>query len=242
MKHSHFEFLGQKQIDLTSQKSSLKVIDNDSLLEQKLELATQGLEPHILGHLKTKVSPDNALTISKYILSMKVETSLTIFIRFFKWLYYQSIEPSKRPKPHTIRNLSLLKRKEQSIYKPSDLWTAEDDLLFLRYCFSKRIKCFHAMSSDMICRPHELLKHQSTGNRQYAEVLVSGKTGSRNIPLIDVLPYIKDFPPTIGIALAVLVIWFDYLLDTVYHKRVDANSGFRLQDQKLGCHTCPHRH
>lgn len=190
---------------------------NDPLFEQKLELATEGLEPHFLEHLKTKISPDNALTISKYILSMRVETSLsnnyrrtiisslkllsqhlsnkpfsditrddvisfldslrkndsedvmhkwigsynlrlTSFTRFFKWLYYQNMKPSKRPRPHVIKNIPPLKRKEQSIYKPSDLWTSEDDLLFLKYCPSKRIKCFHAMSRDTSCRPHELLK------------------------------------------------------------------------------------
>jgi integrase/recombinase XerD len=127
---------------------------------------------------------------------------LAILTRFFKWLYYQIMEPSKRPKPHVIENIWPLKRKEQSIYKPSDLWTAEDDLLFQKYCPSKRLKCFHAMSRDTSCRPNELLKlrikdivfkNVSTGMRQYAEILVNGKTGSRHIPLIDALPYIKDY-------------------------------------------------
>lgn len=63
-------------------------------------------------------------------------------IRFFKWLYYDDIERDKRPKPKVIENIPQLKRKEQSIYKPTDLWTTEDDLLFLKYCSSKRIKCF----------------------------------------------------------------------------------------------------
>jgi hypothetical protein len=56
------------------------------------------------------------------------------------------------------------------------------------------------MSRDTSCRPHELLKlrirdviFKSTGDRQYAEVLVNGKTGSRHIPLINSLPYIKDY-------------------------------------------------
>ena len=120
--------------------------------------------------------------------------------RFFKWLYYPSIEPDKRPKPEVIGNIQQLKRKEKSIYKPTDLWTAADDLLFLKYCPSKRIKCYHAMSHDTGCRPHELLKlrikdisFKSAGNRQYAEILVNGKTGSRHIPLIDSIPYIKDY-------------------------------------------------
>ncbi len=121
-------------------------------------------------------------------------------IRFLRWLYYPDIEPRKRPKPEVIQNVLQLKRKEQSIYKPTDLWTVEDDLLFLKYCPSKRIRCYHAMSRDTGCRPHELLKlrikdvvFKATRNRQYAEVLVNGKTGSRFIPLIDSIPYIKDY-------------------------------------------------
>ena len=50
-------------------------------------------------------------------------------LRFFRWLYYPDIEPSKRPKPLVIENIPELKRKEKSIYKSSHLWTAEDDLL-----------------------------------------------------------------------------------------------------------------
>jgi integrase len=56
------------------------------------------------------------------------------------------------------------------------------------------------MSWDTRCRPHELLKlrikdvvFKNAGNRQYAEVLVNGKTGSRQIPLIDSIPYVKDY-------------------------------------------------
>ncbi len=121
-------------------------------------------------------------------------------LRFFKWLYYPDLEPDKRPRPKIIENIQQLKRKEKSIYRPTDLWTVEDDLLFLKYCPSKRIKCFHVMAYDTGCRPHELLKlrikdivFKNRGDRQYAEVLVNGKTGSRQIPLIDSIPYIKDY-------------------------------------------------
>lgn len=121
-------------------------------------------------------------------------------LRFFKWLYYPDVEPNKRAKPQVVENIPQLKRKEQSIYKPSDLWSQEDDLLFLKYCQSKRMKCYHAMSRDTGCRPHELLKlrikdvmFKNAGDKQYAEVLLTGKTGSRHIPLIDSLPYIKDY-------------------------------------------------
>ena len=113
-------------------------------------------------------------------------------IRFFKWLYSPHIEPDKRPKPEVIENIPQLRRKEKSIYTPSDLWIAEEDLLFLKYCPSKRIKCYHAIARDSGCRPHEnpgtkdkRYNFKSTGNKQYAEVVVNGKTGTRSLPLID---------------------------------------------------------
>jgi hypothetical protein len=69
-------------------------------------------------------------------------------IRFFKWLYSPDVEPDKRPKSPVVENIQQLKRKEKSIYKPTDMWTSEDDLLFLKYCPSKRMKCFHMMARD----------------------------------------------------------------------------------------------
>src|SRR6187200_1971259 len=123
-------------------------------------------------------------------------------MRFFKWLYYPNIEQKNRPKPPAIENIPQLKRKEKSIYKPTDLWTAEDDVLFLKYCPNPRDRCYHAMSRDSAARPHELLKLRirdvvfklrPDNKKQYAEVLINGKTGSRHIPLIDSIPYIKDW-------------------------------------------------
>jgi len=46
---------------------------------------------------------------------------------FYKWLYYPNIEHKQRPKPPLIENIPTLKRKETSVYKPTDLWTEEDD-------------------------------------------------------------------------------------------------------------------
>ena len=137
-------------------------------------------------------------------------------IRFFKWLYNPDFEVDKRPKPSVIENIPQLKRKEQSVYKPTDLWSVEDDLLFLKYCPSKRIKCYHMMAKDHAPRPHELLKlrikdiqFKSAGNHQYAEVVVNGKTGTRPLPLISSIPYIKDYldheHPQPGNPIAILI-------------------------------------
>jgi integrase/recombinase XerD len=124
-------------------------------------------------------------------------------MRFFRWLYHPTTFPSKdRPKPPPVENIAQLKRKEKSIYKPTDLWNDEDDLLFLKYCPNPRDRCYHMMSDDSSCRPDELLrlrikdvvfKITPDKTRQYAEILVNGKTGSRSIPLINSIPYIKDW-------------------------------------------------
>jgi hypothetical protein len=62
------------------------------------------------------------------------------------------------------------------------------------------MKCYHTISRDASCRPHEILGlkikdvvFKTAGNHQYAEVLVNGKTGPRSIPLIDSIPYLKDY-------------------------------------------------
>jgi integrase len=125
----------------------------------------------------------------------------TVILRFFKWLHYPDDEPKKRKIPAIVENIPMLKRREQSIYKPTDLWTVENDLLFLKYCPNKRDRCYHAISRDTSCRPHEILKlrikdvvFKTAGeNYQYAEVLVNGKTGSRNVPLFNSIPYVKDW-------------------------------------------------
>jgi hypothetical protein len=103
-------------------------------------------------------------------------------------------------KPECIQGIAHLKRKEVSCYKPSDLWSQEDDLLFLKWATNKRDRCYHTMARDLSARPHEILNlkikdivFKAIGDKQYAEVLVNGKTGTRHIPLIQSIPYIKDW-------------------------------------------------
>ena len=151
-------------------------------------------------------------------------------MRFFKWLYSPAIEQKKRPKPSIIENIPQLKRKEKSIYKPTDLWTPEDDSLFLKYCPNTRDRCYHAMSRDSAARPHELLKLRikdvvfklTPDKKQYAEILINGKTGTRHIPLIDSIPYIKDWisqHPQGGNSNGILLCGFGKSLNKVIHVR-----------------------
>jgi hypothetical protein len=95
----------------------------------------------VICYLDRCRKPENEDPLHKWIGSYNVK--LVTLSRFFKWLYYPNIEDPKRRRelstlerrPDCIMGIKQLKRKEISCYKPSDLWTQEDDLLFLaRVC------------------------------------------------------------------------------------------------------------
>jgi len=127
-------------------------------------------------------------------------TNVINIIKFFRWLYYPGLEPKERPKPKVVQNLRTLKRREVSGYKPADMWNAEDNLLFLKYCPNPRDRCYHAIESDLGARPHELLKLRikdvefiDDGGGRYARVVLNGKTGERVVPLIESIPYVTQW-------------------------------------------------
>ena len=108
----------------------------------------------ILLYLDSFRKPEASDPLHKWIGTYTLRRGL--IVKFFKWLYYPDEEPSKRPDPKVVENIARLKRREQSIYKPTDLWSQEDDLLFLKYCPNKRDRCYHTISRDLSCRPHEI--------------------------------------------------------------------------------------
>jgi hypothetical protein len=75
--------------------------------------------------------PESADPLHKWIGTYNLY--LEYLLRFFKWLYNPDIEPDKRPKPGVVTNLTRLRRKEKSIYRPCDLWTSEDNHTFLKF-------------------------------------------------------------------------------------------------------------
>jgi integrase/recombinase XerD len=154
----------------------------------------------IISYLNSVKTPEADDPMHKWIGTYNLYN--TILTKFFKWLYNSNISPKDRPKPAVIANIPLLKRREISCYKPSDMWSEADDAIFLKYCPSKRMKAYHTVSRDTSCRPHEILKLKIKDivfkltpdkTKQYAEVLVNGKTGSRSIPLFFSIPYVKDY-------------------------------------------------
>jgi integrase len=153
----------------------------------------------ILNFLDKIRKPENADPLHKWLGTYEI--TRIIFLRFFKWLHYPDTPEDKRPKPAIMENINKIKRREISIYKPTDLWTEEDDVIFYKYCPSVRDRCWHAVSRDTGCRPSELLKlkikdvviQQLEGGYQIAKITVNGKTGVRNVRLNNSYPFLKEW-------------------------------------------------
>ncbi len=126
-----------------------------------------------------------------------------ILLKFFRWLNDSNNPDLKnRRMPQCMNGVKRLNRKEISRYKPSDLWTIRECEVFLKHCPSKRDRAFLSMALDTSCRPHELLnlkiediqfRISVDGSKQYAETTINGKTGQRTVPLINSIPYIKEW-------------------------------------------------
>ena len=126
-----------------------------------------------------------------------------ILLKFFRWLYNTGeMDSESRKTPKCMHGIKQLRRLDKIRYKPSDMWYPKETTIFLKYCPSKRDKCYHAMAIDTSCRPNELLNlkiseilfKMTESGKQYAEVVIKGgKSEARTIPLIDSVPFIKSW-------------------------------------------------
>lgn len=124
--------------------------DNNNKLFQDME------RKDVITFLDRYRKPEDVDPMHKWIDSCNQR--LMRISRFFKWLYYPDVPSYRRPEPAVMQNLGRLKRREQTTYKPTHVWTLEDDLIWLKYCPSKREKAFLTMARDTGTRTHELLK------------------------------------------------------------------------------------
>ena len=195
------EYFEAMQTEINPSTNYVKTNRNtlDKLLDfHNDKLLTEITRENIIAYLNSLKKSEEIDPLHKWIGTYN--SRLRNLLRFFKWLYSPTLAHHQRPRPKILLNVSQLRRKETSIYKPTDLWTFEDDLVFLKWCPNKRDRCYHAISRDLSARPHEILNlkikdivYRQVGNKQYAEVLVNGKTGTRHLPLIDSLPYVKEW-------------------------------------------------
>jgi integrase len=152
-----------------------------------------------LNHLRKPFSQDpNQRWVGSY------NARQLIFSSFFRWLHNrEESNPKNYSTPHCMSGIKRLPRKEKTPYKPSDLFTARNNEIFLKYCPSKRDRCFHAIAIDTSARPHELLNLKikdiifkiTEDGKQYAEITIAGGKSPRprTVPLFNSIPYVKDW-------------------------------------------------
>jgi len=153
----------------------------------------------IIDFLDSLRKPEQVDPLHKWIGTY--EAYRIVLMRFFRWLHAPDIPQRQRPRPAVMENIPKIKRKEVSIYKPTDLWSEEDDFIFYKYCPSSRDRCWHAVARDSGCRPHEMLRmkikdiivQQLDNGYQIARINVNGKTGTRNVRLNNSYPRLKDW-------------------------------------------------
>src|SRR5215213_2263921 len=127
----------------------------------------------------------------------------SVISKFFKWSTQPDLKPKERQMPPMLRGLTThFTNKEKTPVQARDLWSEQDNAIFMKYCEDARLACYHMIAHDTGARPSEILalrvwdikiKQSSTTGKWYAEVEVGrgGKTKSRIVPLTDSLPYYR---------------------------------------------------
>jgi hypothetical protein len=94
--------------------------------------------PDVIAFLDSFRKPDSVDPLHKWIGTYNIYREH--LLRFFKWLHSPDIEPKKRHKPSVVDNIPELKRKEKSIYKPSDLViVSETEVYCCTECFTRGV-------------------------------------------------------------------------------------------------------
>jgi hypothetical protein len=78
-------------------------------------------------------------------------TRAMIVSKYFKWLAYPDLKQEEKnrmlPLPPALKGLRFVRKKgPKSRVKNADLWTLEEDAIFLKYCEDPRTACYHAMA------------------------------------------------------------------------------------------------
>ena len=122
----------------------------------------------VISFLNSYRKPESIDPLHKWINTYNIR--LTAVSKFFKWLFSSEFDGTAATTstatvtPSIISGIRWPNRKEKSSYQAKDLWTYEDDAIFLKYCEDDRLKCYHTVARDTSGRPHEILKIRLTVN------------------------------------------------------------------------------
>jgi len=158
------------------------------------------LEKHSGSYKERKNNQSRKFSIESY------NQSVVRIQSFFKWLYQPSIPTKRRKLPDFLQDLDLRSDKRKDRYTASDMWTWNEDKIFLKYCRSKKLKAYHAISRELAARGHEylnlkignIIKEMDDEGRIYVLVHIGkdGKSGERKLPLTWSIPYLNEWLTT----------------------------------------------
>ena len=101
----------------------------------------------ILDHLNSLRKPSTLDPIHKSIGTWN--STQLLFLKFFRWLYNSNeSDLRKRETPNCMKGIKQLPRKEKSSYKPDDMCTIEEHVIFFKYCAYPLNRCYHSMAYD----------------------------------------------------------------------------------------------
>ena len=90
----------------------------------------------IFSYLDTIRKTENEDPLHKWVGTYNI--SIIKILSFFRWLYQPLLHSNDRSTPEFLNNLRCIKRKEKTTLSAKDLWTTEEDALFLKYCPDKK--------------------------------------------------------------------------------------------------------
>ncbi len=127
----------RKQIQLLCYLSSFFY---DKKAQKQKKLFSEMTRDDVIAYLNSGKKSESKDPLHKWVGTYTLRR--VNLMRFFKWLYYSHILSSKdRPIPDVVDKIPTIRRKEISTIRPTDLWTEEDDYIFLKYCPSPRDRC-----------------------------------------------------------------------------------------------------
>jgi len=139
------------------------------------------------------VSEDEILGFLKGLKPVSRATYASRIKAFYRWLFHGSWR--RGPYPEIVQNIEAsIKKRDYPFKSLSDLLIEEEVVKLIEAASSERDKCLMAMLYDTAARPHEILKLRIGDlrlNEVYGEIVVSGKTGFRRLPLTFSLPYLR---------------------------------------------------
>ncbi len=150
------DLINRKNVAVNTKSTHIKnlvyLVRNWNGMDLK-DMKREHIDSYLQGIRRSKEKDPDEKWISTH------NTRAMTYSGFFRYRYFPDMEPEKRAKetPDVIAGITFFKRKSKTHVKPTHLWLAAEDEVFLRYCPDPRVSFYHVVADDSSGRPHEIL-------------------------------------------------------------------------------------